>query len=95
MLQYKATPNVGIYVKTIVHHCVMGCCATATKGVIDVLFKCWFNKPFNPTIEGENHWALKRQDGSAAGVIFLILVIGSVCYIRACEGRCDNEFYGY
>ena len=29
-----------------------------------------FNQPFNPTLEGDNHWALTRQDGSEAAVIF-------------------------
>ena len=53
-----------------------------------------FNQPFNPTLEGDNHWALTRQDGSAAGVIFLILVIGSVRYIRQCEGRRSNVLHG-
>ena len=53
-----------------------------------------FNQPFNPTLEGDNHWALTRQDGSAAGVIFLILVIGPVRYIRECEGRRINVLHG-
>ena len=53
-----------------------------------------FNQPFNPTLAGDNHWALTRQDGSAAGVIFLILVIGPVRYIRECEGRRINVLHG-
>ena len=36
MLHKTATPNVGIYVATTVHHCVMECCAMTTKGVINV-----------------------------------------------------------
>ena len=36
MLHKTATPNVGVYVATTVHHCVMESCAMTTKGVINV-----------------------------------------------------------
>ena len=69
MLHRTATPNVGIYVATVVHHCVIECCAMTTKSVSMSSEKYWFNQPFNPTFEGKNYWVLEIQDGPAAGAI--------------------------
>ena len=95
MLHKTLTPDVGIYVATTLHDLVTECCAMTTKGVSMSPVRFRFNQPFNPTLKGANHWALTRQDGSAAGVTFPILVIGSVWYIRECEGRRGNVLHGY
>ena len=65
-----------------------------TKGVINVSCEILVQPTIQSDLEGDNRWALTRQDGSASGVIFLILVIGPVRYIRECEGRRINVLHG-
>ena len=78
MLHRTATPNAAFTTQRERTHCVMECCAINAKSVTVSPVKFWFNQPIDPSLEGKNYWVLKIQDGTAAGVIFLVLVIGSV-----------------